>query len=160
MFGSDRTALRRTFAEAWRKDRQGLLLEPLQALIVEVIGAHPEYHRTVEDERSLERDYLPDGGQSNPFLHMAMHLSLAEQCAADRPPGITKALGRAVAREQRRGASVHDVQHQAMRCLERVLWEAQSEGRAPDEAGYLKCVRSLAQGKGVGKGRSKDVGSR
>ena len=155
MFGSDRTALRRTFAEAWRKDRQGLPLEPLQALIVEVIGAHPEYHRTVEDERSLERDYLPDAGQSNPFLHMAMHLTLAEQFAADRPPGITKALARALAREQRRGGSAHDVQHQAMKCLERVLWEAQGEGRAPDEAGYLKCVRSLAQGTGMGKAAGK-----
>lgn len=152
MFGSDRTALRRAFAEAWRKDRQGLPLEPLQALIVEVIGAHPQYHRTVEDERSLERDYLPDAGQSNPFLHMAMHLTLAEQCAADRPPGIAKALGRALAHGQRRGDSAHDVQHQIMQCLERVLWEAQGEGRAPDEVGYLQCVRSLAQGKGGGKG--------
>ncbi len=156
MFGSDRMALRRTFAEAWRKNLQGLPLEPLQALIVDVIAAHPQYHSTVEDERSLERDYLPDGGQSNPFLHMAMHLTLAEQCAADRPPGIAKALGKALRREQRRGGSVHDLQHQAMRCLERVLWEAQGEGRAPDEASYLKCIRALAYGKHQGNAEGGD----
>ena len=141
LFGSDRTALRRTFSEAWQRHRQGLPLEPLQARIVEVVAAHPEYHRTVEDAEALNRDYLPDGGQSNPFLHMSMHLALAEQCSTDRPPGISKAL----ARIQRAGASAHDAQHQAMECLGRALWEAQRQGCAPDEAGYLKCVRRLSK---------------
>ena len=139
LFGTDRTALRRTFAQAWQRHQQGLPLEPLQARIVDVVAAHPEYHRTVEDADALERDYLPDGGQSNPFLHMAMHLALAEQCATDRPPGISKAL----ARVQRHGISAHEAQHQAMECLGRALWEAQSQGRAPDEASYLKCVQAL-----------------
>ena len=139
LFVTDRRALRRAFAQAWERHQHGLPLEPLQARIVDVVASHPEYHRTVQDVDALDHDYLADGGQSNPFLHMAMHLALAEQCSIDRPPGISKALTRI----QRRGASAHEAQHQAMKCLERALWEAQSQGRAPDEVSYLKCVQAL-----------------
>jgi hypothetical protein len=141
LFGTDRTALRRTFAQAWQHHLQGVPLEPLQAQIVKVVAEHPEYHRTVEDADALDRDYLPEGGQSNPFLHMAMHLALLEQCANDRPSGISKAMARA----QRRSTSSHETQHQAMECLGRVLWEAQAEARAPDEGSYLRCVQSLTK---------------
>ena len=141
LFGTDRTALRRSFAQAWQRHHQGLPLEPLQAHIVEVVAQHPEYHRTVEDVGALERDFHAETGHSNPFLHMAMHLALIEQCASDRPVGISLAM----ARVQRRSASAHEAQHQAMECLGRVLWEAQTQGRAPDEASYLKCLRSLTK---------------
>ena len=141
LFGNDRTELRRTFTETWRKHQQGLPLEPLQARIADVVLAHPEYHRVLEDGAALEHDYSPESGQSNPFLHMSMHLALIEQQHTDRPMGINKAL----IRLQRRSADAHDAQHRAMECLGQALWEAQRQGIAPDEQRFLKCVQSLGK---------------
>jgi hypothetical protein len=141
LYGTDRTALRRTFAEAWRKRRDGLPAEALEARIADIVAAHPEYRRVVEDPGGLERDFEPEQG-TNPFLHMAMHLSLREQRASDRPPGIADILSRI----QRHLGDVHEAEHAAMECLGRILWEAQRSGTVPDETAYLECLKRLAGG--------------
>ena len=85
----DRSGLRRLYVEAWRKHRAGRPLEPLEHQIVTVIEQHPEYHALLEDEaEALGRDFTPEAGQSNPFLHMGLHLAIREQAATDRPAGI------------------------------------------------------------------------
>ena len=109
--------------------------------IADVVLGHPEYHSVLEDGAALEHDYSPESGQSNPFLHMSMHLALIEQQHTDRPMGINKAL----IRLQRRSADAHDAQHRAMECLGQALWEAQRQGIAPDEQRFLKCVQSLGK---------------
>jgi hypothetical protein len=139
-YSSDRTRLRRAFSEAWRKRVQGLPLEPVEMAIADVVVDHPEYRRAMEDESSLQRDFLPAGG-TNPFLHMAMHLTLREQRGTDRPQGIASAL----AALERRLGDAHAAEHQAMECLGQALWEAQTNGTAPDERRYLDCLRSLAR---------------
>lgn len=141
LFGTDRNTLRRTFAEAWRRRVMGLVLEPLQARIAQVVEAHPEYHAVVQDTDSLDRDYTPENGQTNPFLHMAMHLALLEQRATDRPSGIARALELV----DLKLGDPHAAEHEAMECLGRVMWEAQRAGTAPDEHDYLECVRRLGR---------------
>ena len=85
----DRSGLRRLYVEAWRKHRAGSPLEPLEHQIVTVIEQHPEYHALLEDQAdALGRDFAPEAGQSNPFLHMGLHLAIREQSATDRPAGI------------------------------------------------------------------------
>ena len=38
------------------------------------ILTHPEYHALLDQpERYLERDYQPESGETNPFLHLSMH---------------------------------------------------------------------------------------
>lgn len=138
LFGSDRTTLRRTFAQAWARHEQGLPLDAAQARIVDVIAMHPEYHRLMAEPQSLERDFGLDDGATNPFLHMALHLSVREQQATDRPPGSARLL----AALQRRRADTHAGEHEAMECLGRALWEAQRAGQMPDEARYLACLRT------------------
>src|SRR5688572_21613590 len=39
-----REQLRRMYVEAWRKQRAGEALEPLEAQVARVIAEHPEYH--------------------------------------------------------------------------------------------------------------------
>jgi hypothetical protein len=142
MFGQDRDSLRRFFLETWRKRQAGEPLEPLQRLIAEVIAAHPEYHALLTDpEHALTAEFTPEGGQSNPFLHMGMHITLAEQLASDRPAGI-RAIYQRLAPE---GTDRHQAEHRMMECLGLVLWEAQRNGRAPDESAYLDCLRRLLQ---------------
>lgn len=143
MLSNERDDIRQTFVDAWRKHLQQQPLQPLERLIASVIGDHPEYQSLLEDpESALSRDFLPDGGETNPFLHMGMHISLQEQLATDRPAGIVR-LYRHL---QRQTGATHATEHLMMECLGRELWTAQQQGRLPDEQAYLACVQSLLRG--------------
>jgi len=140
MFSDDRTQMRRTFAEAWRKRLQGEPLTPLEAQIADLVAEHPEYHALLEAPgEQLQRDYLPEAGESNPFLHLAMHLGIREQLATGRPPGVAETHSRLA----RRLGDAHEAEHRMMECLARALWEAQRSQRPPDEAGYAECLKRL-----------------
>ncbi|MEW8028406.1 MAG: DUF1841 family protein [Candidatus Thiodiazotropha sp.] len=136
----DRNQLRRVFFEAWRKHLAGEDTELLEKMVVSVIVEHPEYHEMLNDsERFLLQEFHADDGQGNPFLHMAMHISLLEQISTDRPVGISECYQRLC---QRKGEA-HEAEHQLMECLGRILWEAQSANRTPDEQAYLDCIKTL-----------------
>ncbi|HID46030.1 MAG TPA: DUF1841 family protein [Chromatiaceae bacterium] len=139
MFGQDRGRLRRYYLQAWEKHQAGAFLEPLEALIAGVIEQHPEYHALLQSEDALEKDFVSEQGQSNPFLHMGMHISLAEQIGTDRPPGIRDAYHKIKIKL----GDAHVAEHQMMECLGLALWEAQQQNRAPDEQGYLECLKKL-----------------
>ncbi|HRC71160.1 MAG TPA: DUF1841 family protein [Candidatus Competibacter sp.] len=140
MFGSDRDSLRRYYRTVWNKASAGQPLEPLDHLIASVIRAHPEYQALLRDaEANLGRDYTPETGQTNPFLHMGMHIALQEQLAGNRPDGIREVYQQL----SRRLGDSHAVEHQMMECLGETLWEAQHAGREPDERAYLKRLRRL-----------------
>jgi hypothetical protein len=136
----DRDRLRRHYLDAWRKHRAGTPLEPLEHQLVSVIELHPEYHPLFEtDPQGLARDYLPESGQSNPFLHLGLHLAIREQVATDRPPGIL-AVYRDLAR---RLGDAHQAEHRMLEKLGEALWFSQRSGRLPDEAAYLESLRQL-----------------
>ena len=135
-----RDELRRVYVQAWRKRRAGLPSEPLEAQVADVIALHPEYHAALErGEDALARDYTPEGGQSNPFLHMGLHLAVRDQIATDRPAGLRKAFESLA---QRIG-SAHEAEHRIIECLAEAMWDAQRSGRPPDEAAYLQRVLRL-----------------
>jgi hypothetical protein len=139
LFPNDREALRRMYLEAWQRHRDGLPLEPLQAQIADLIEAHPEYQPLLErGEDSLHRDWTPAGGETNPFLHLGMHLAIREQVATDRPAGITAIHGRLAAAH-----GAHEAEHRMMECLGEALWSAQRAGLPPDESSYLEGLRRL-----------------
>lgn len=128
------------YLEAWRRSRESLPLEPVQAQIADVVTIHPEYHATLEaDDDALERDWEGADGQSNPFLHMGMHLAIREQAATDRPAGIA-AVHRALCE---RLGDQHAAEHLMIECLAAELWRAQQNGRPPDESDYLESLRRL-----------------
>ncbi|MBI3570709.1 MAG: DUF1841 family protein [Gammaproteobacteria bacterium] len=89
-----------------------------------------------------DRDYLPEGGQTNPFLHMGMHIAIEEQLALDQPRGIRAHYQQLLARL----ADEHAVQHRMMECLGEWLWRAGRNGAAPPETDYLNCLAQLASG--------------
>ncbi len=136
----DRDTLRRMYAEAWRRHIAGMPVEPLQAQIADVVAAHPEYHPLLEGpEEALQSDWMPAGSQSNPFLHMGMHLALGEQLATDRPAGIAAIHARLLERLR----DPHAVEHAMMECLGAALWTAQRSGLPPDEESYMTALRAL-----------------
>ena len=141
MFDPQLADVRRFFCGTWRKHRQGLPLEPLEALALDWILAHPEYHDSLADvDRALEADYSPQTGKTNPFLHLSLHLAISEQLSIDQPPGIRACLQ---ALERRLG-SAHEAAHQAQECLAQALWQSQRHGQPPDQQAYLDCLRKRA----------------
>jgi len=139
IFGEDRNELRKMYADAWAKRCQNLPLSPLEMQITDVIEMHPEYHADVSGD-NLERDYAPAGGQTNPFLHMGLHLGIREQVSTNRPAGIAAVYAAAAART----GDIHAAEHEMIECLAETLWEAQNENRPPDEHKYLERLRRLA----------------
>ncbi len=140
MFGQDREQLRRFYQTVWQKHETKQPLEGVEQLIAQVLREHPEYHELILGPDALEEDFDVESGQTNPFLHMGMHIALAEQLHADRPAGI-RALHQALTR---RAGSAHEAEHRMMECLGLALWEAQRNHTQPDENAYLECVTKLA----------------
>jgi hypothetical protein len=139
IFGQDRDELRQMYADAWKKRCENLPMSPLEAQIADAIEMHPEYHDEIA-RGDLSKDYTPDGGRENPFLHMGLHLSVREQVATDRPAGVAD-IHRSLAA---RTGDVHAAEHAMIECLAETLWEAQVNNAPPDERKYLERLRRIA----------------
>jgi hypothetical protein len=139
IFGWQRDEIRRVFVDAWRKHREGLPLEPLERSIAAVIEAHPECQALMTDPDALSRDYSVEGQDTNPFLHMGMHITIIEQIACDRPSGIRALYDRLRARYP----DTHALEHAMMQCLAESLMDSRDRGGPPDERRYLACVQRL-----------------
>jgi len=109
--------------------------------VVAVALRHPEYHELLgRPDDYQDRDYLPELGETNPFLHMGMHIAVEEQLSLDRPPGVRQTYQRILA-----GAGdEHTAQHQAMECLAEAMWTAQRGDTDSFEDDYLACLSRLA----------------
>lgn len=138
IFGQDRAELRKMYADAWQKRAKQRPLTPLETQIADVIEMHPEYHGEVASD-DLDRDFTPDGGQTNPFLHMGLHLGIREQVSTNRPAGIA-AVYHALAASK---GDVHVAEHEMIECLAETLWEAQSQNQSPNEEKYLERLQRL-----------------
>ncbi len=149
MFDSySREQLRLTYAQAWAKHLAGAPLTPLESLICDVIGLHPEYQGIVGDADAALSFEIGAGGEENPFLHMGLHLAIREQLSIDRPPGV-----RDLHRQLRSShGDSHSAEHALMQALGEALWQAQRSGRPPDESQYLALAREHLQRRIAGKG--------
>jgi hypothetical protein len=141
MFAPSQNDVRRFFCDAYRKQREGTPMTPLESLAADWIGAHPEYHADLADvDAALAAVFDVEAGRSNPFLHLSMHLSISEQVSIDQPRGIKQAYELLAARR----GSAHDAQHEVMECLGQMMWESQRSGLPPDGDKYIDCVRRRA----------------
>ncbi|MBK5102688.1 MAG: DUF1841 family protein [Burkholderiales bacterium] len=138
MFNPTRDQVRQFFFDAWRKHREREVLAGMDHLAVDIILMHPEYHRVLDDpERYQEREYRPEAGDTNPFLHMSMHLAIEEQLSIDQPAGLKAEFARLAAKSGDRHAACHEV----MECLAEMVWRAQRDSAAPDAVAYLECLK-------------------
>ena len=103
-----------------------------------MILQHPEYHEALSDpERTRDKDYFDE---SNPFLHMSLHVALEEQLSIDQPPGIVTRFRGLLERYGER----HEALHHALECLAETVWRAQRERSAPNASAYLACLAERA----------------
>lgn len=142
MYTTNRTELRDVFFRAWQSYRQRRPLEGIEHVIVDVALRHPEYHSVLDAaDAARERDYHAAVGEPNPFMHMGLHIAIAEQLSIDQPPGVRGCFQRLAARLP----DAHAVEHAMMECLGQMLWQSQRAGQVPDQAAYLECLNRLAR---------------
>ena len=141
MFNPSRDEVRRFFCDAWAKHGDGRPVTQLEAIAVDWIGRHPEYHTLLADpQAALAAEFPPEAGRANPFLHLGLHLSLVEQLQIDQPHGIRdawQALLRATGDE-------HEAAHRALDALAETIWEAQRDRVPPSDERYLDRLRRAA----------------
>lgn len=137
MFNPSRDQARQFFFETWRKYREHAPLSDMETITLEVILQHPEYHAMLQSaERYLDKDFLPEMGEINPFLHMSMHVAIREQLTIDQPIGIFQKFEKMKAKFK----DEHEAIHQTMECLAEMLWQAQRNQLPPDSRFYLNCM--------------------
>ena len=141
MFQPSQHDVRRFFCEVAAKQKQSEPLAPIEALAAGWIDEHPEYAADLADvDAALAASYTVEGGRTNPFLHLSMHITVSEQCSIDQPRGIRQAVELLAARR----GSLHDAHHEVMECLGEMVWASQKSGLPPDGERYLECVRRRA----------------
>lgn len=142
MFEPSREEARRFFFDTWQKYRSNQILSGLEGTALDIMLQHPEYHPILSDpDKYLDRDYLPEFGETNPFLHMSMHLAIEEQLSIDQPIGIRAHFQHIL----EKCGEVHEARHLVMDCLAEMIWQAQRNQTVPDGALYLQCLADKAQ---------------
>ena len=140
MFNPSKEQVRQFFTEAWHKHRHKQVLTPLEVQAVDWMLQHPEYHADLENPDAAQAEYAVEGGRTNPFLHLSMHLAITEQLSIDQPPGIRAAHERLL----QRVANPHEAAHEIMECLGQVVWEAQRLGQPFSSEHYLDLLNRRA----------------
>lgn len=131
---------RQLFFSSWDKFQKKQLLSALENQIASVILDHPEYHPLLSQKESyIEQSYYPELGQTNPFLHMGLHLAIREQLATNRPDGIQAIYKKLIEKYQ----DAHMLEHKMMEQLAECLWLSQKNNLPPDEIHYLNILSEL-----------------
>ena len=138
LFSHDRNKLREVFFSAWQKHENGQVPDPMEQVIINVLSQHPEYHAFFSKPDNIEKDFSPEMGQSNPFLHLSMHIAIHEQLTINQPLGIQNKHKLLMEKIN----DPHEAEHVMMECLGEMIWRAQRENRAPDENDYNTCLMS------------------
>ncbi|VAW77613.1 hypothetical protein MNBD_GAMMA12-971 [hydrothermal vent metagenome] len=138
LFNQNREQIRQFYIDVWQKFQDKQILTPLETIIADVVAIHPEYHKELlNSDKTLAKDYNTETDQSNPFLHMGMHIGLREQVQANHPYGIKELFIQYMQRDQ----DPHHAEHEMIECLAKSLWEAQTSNLPPNDHDYLHCLK-------------------
>ena len=138
MYGN-RQQMRQFYHDVWQKMQTPQSLTSLEQIVAQVIQLHPEYHKLLGKDATLEQEFFVENGQTNPYLHMGLHISLHEQISTDRPAGIQAVYQQLI----EKFGSAHEAEHQMMECLAESLWQAQRSQSQPSEQDYLDALKAL-----------------
>ena len=138
LFNPSRDQVREFFFNTWLKFKQNQMLEGIEKIGVQVMQMHPEYHVILDDSaRYMHQQYFPEMGETNPFLHMSLHLSILEQISINQPVGIVNIHQQLLMQYQ----DAHDAQHQLLDCLAETIWQAQHHQQPLDADHYMQLMQ-------------------
>ena len=136
MFTSDRSKQRQYLKQAWEKYTRQDQLEPLELQLAKIVEKHPEYHDLI---KNLDSEYFPEQGNTNPFLHINLHLTLQDQLTMDQPKGIRGIHNKLLVKIK----DEHEVEHLMMEHIAEMIFNAQKNKAAFDLDGYINVLKEL-----------------
>jgi Domain of unknown function (DUF1841) len=138
LFNPSRDEVREFFFDAWAKFKAQKPLTDLEKIGLGVMHMHPEYHRILDaPEQFKHQEYFPEFGETNPFLHMSLHLSILEQISINQPIGIAGIYEQLKLKHQ----DEHNAQHDILDCLAETIWQAQRNNTALDSNNYVQLLQ-------------------
>ncbi|PPC95938.1 DUF1841 family protein [Methylotenera mobilis] len=141
LYNPSRDQARQFLFDAWAKFKQHSTLSDLEKIAVEVMQMHPEYHTILDaPERYMQQQYFPEQGETNPFLHLSLHLSVIEQISINQPIGI----GQVYEKLKQKHGDQHMAQHDILDCLAETIWQSQRNNTPLDSAHYLGLLQQRA----------------
>jgi hypothetical protein len=139
MFNPSVNDVRNFFFDAYSKGEAQHPLSQLEHLAYSLILEHPEYKLVLSNrEQYMDYTWTPEAGETNPFLHLSLHLSIFEQLSINQPVGV-KDLYQELCHQL---GDEHEAQHQVMDCLAEMIWQAQYSNMQPNPEIYLGCLRA------------------
>ncbi len=137
MYNPSRLEARQFLVTVWQKHQKGQPLTDMERMCLAILLQHPEYVPIwTNPDKYLDADYLPEFGETNPFLHISMHLSIDEQLSIGQPFGLVPLYQRLCIQ----CGDEHAAQHEVMDGLAEMIWQAQKYQTAPDPRVYLDCL--------------------
>jgi len=141
LFNPSRDEVREFFFNTWAKFNESQFLTDLEKIGLSVIHMHPEYHAILDAPQQFKHQtYFPEMGETNPFLHMSLHLSILEQISINQPIGIADIYATLKIKYQ----DEHKAQHDVLECLAETVWLAQRSNSGLDAAHYLQLLQQKA----------------
>jgi hypothetical protein len=141
LFNPSRDEVREFFFNTWAKFNESQFLTDLEKIGLSVIHMHPEYHAILDAPQQFKHQtYFPEMGETNPFLHMSLHLSILEQISINQPIGIISIYEQLKLKYQ----NEHDAQHDILECLAESIWQAQHNNTALDANYYVQLLHQKA----------------
>ncbi len=136
----DPATLRQVYFDAWQKALHGLSLSSMETIIVDIISRHPEYHDLFSDadnfKEQINEKYALD---HNPFFHLALHVTIAEQVGANRPQGIKHIYNQLL----KKIGDKNSVEHKMIECLAQVLMDNVQQDPYVSEQIYVDLLKQL-----------------
>ena len=133
--------VRRYFGHVWQNRLNPLQLDALQQKALRIIEAHPEYQTYLEHiEEYLDKNWTPEQGETNPFLHLSLHLSIQEQVGIDQPFGIRTIHQKLIGMYNDNWVKAED---EMMEALVETIWQAQRHNQGLDVNAYMTRLRKL-----------------
>ena len=146
LFNPSRDEVRTFFFDAWEKFKAQKSLTDLEKIALGVMHMHPEYHAILDaPEQFKHQEYFPEFGETNPFLHMSLHLSILEQISINQPIGIAAIYEILKLKHQNQDNPLHDAQHDILECLGEVIWQAQRNNTALDTNNYVQLLQQKSE---------------
>lgn len=129
---------REFFYTSWHKYQKKMPLSPLETQVVTVMAEHPEYNYLFANPEMKTTSYFPELGETNPFMHLGLHLAIREQTSLNRPRGIKELYESLLYK----GILPLDAEHIMIEFLAEALWTAQKAQSLPDETAYLEALQA------------------
>ena len=144
MFNPSQVDVRNFFFDVYAKGILCQQLTDLEKITYQLIAKHPEYHTILANrEKYLDFKWLPELGETNPSLHLSMHLTIIEQLSIDQPHGIKQLFNLMCLKIK----DEHRAEHEFIDCLGEMLWQAERNRTQPSMQIYFECInKKLAQG--------------